>query len=727
MEQIHLNLSGNALLFILLLIGLAGLTWFVYRYTVPPIANWFRRLLKLLRIAALVIIIFILFEPVLSLSWYKTDSPIVAVLLDHSASMSLTDEGQARSSRARAIIRSEQFQRIAKANRIEYYQFDHQLSPLDFSQLDSVRFDGNGTNISAALRRLKEKNVDRYMTAVVLVSDGINNLGENPANLADEFDIPVFPIGIGQPTEQRDVLVAKTTTNQITYANNQVPVEVSVRAFGFAGQKVEVQLWSQSELLDSKWVSIDRDPFETMVRLHYNPKEPGLQKYSIKIPGLNDELTLLNNQSSFYTQVLKSKLKLLLLAGAPDPDLKFIVRNLSADPNIEIDQWVVKKAPQFYQGEFPNDPNRLVGYDAIILQNYPVKNSSAQVMQTIKAALAAHQIPVMFFAGNGLDLSLLMSLQEYLPIASAGSSAEELLVIARLSGAGLHHPITRIVDDEFENQQYWQNLPPIYLSLTRTTLHPGSEVVLEMDLQQTLLRSSFVQPPPLVVARKLGQQKSIAFLGYGIWRWDLLMWGIGRSNETFNKLLSNSIRWLITREDTRPVRIFPTQTIFREGQAVTFNAEIYYEDYRPRDGVEVKVTIQGSERSFDFSLNGIGNGKYEGSLPALSAGDYSYRGAAIFNNRELGTDQGKFSVEPYSLEFLQTRRNDQLLQQLAMKTGGKFLTETDYDELPELLKFPVQKTLQSREIQLWNRLIWLIAAVALLGLEWLLRKRTGML
>ncbi|MDZ7375564.1 MAG: VWA domain-containing protein [candidate division KSB1 bacterium] len=712
---------------IILMVSLIGLTWFVYRYTVPPVPSWVRRLLKLLRIAALLILSFLLFEPVISLSWYKAESPIVAVLVDTSASMSLTDEGISRSARAQSIIRSELFQRVAKENHVEYYQFSHQFTPLDIEQMDSIKFDGNGTDISAALRQLKQKNVDRYLKAVVLVSDGINNLGENPASAADEFDIPIFPIGIGQPTEQRDVRIAKVTTNQITYAGTEVPVEVSVQAAGFSGQKIEIQLWIQTQVVDSKWLTIDHDLYETSVRLYFTPEQPGLQKYTIKIPALNDELTTLNNQNSFYTQVLKSKLKLLLVAGSPDPDLKFIVRNLSSDPNIQIEQWVVKKAPLFYQGDFPSDPNQLFGYDAIILLNYPVKNSSPYVLQTIKAALGARQIPLLLLAGNALDASLLLPLQDYLPVTFLSGGSEELLVMARLSMTGSSHPIARIVDDELENQQYWQNLPPIYLSAMRTKLHPGSEVILEVDPQQSLLRGNFPQPPPLIVARKLGQQKSLTFLGYGFWRWDLLMWGIGRSNETLNKLLSNSIRWLITKEDTKPVRIFPTQTIFREGQKVSFNAEVYYEDYRPRDGVEVKVFVRGGQRSFDFSLNGIGTGKYEGSLPALPAGDYSYRGTATFNNRELGTDQGNFSVEPYSQEFLQTKRNDRLLQQLALKTGGKFFTETDYDELVERLKFPVQRTLQSAEVQLWNRAIWLILAVVLLGLEWLLRKRAGML
>ena len=109
MEDIYLKLSGNVLLFLLALIALIGLSVFVYRRTIPPVPTWFRRILIALRILALIIILFILFEPILSLSWNRIEQPIIAVLMDASASMSLTDNEEIRSDKAQAVVESDVF------------------------------------------------------------------------------------------------------------------------------------------------------------------------------------------------------------------------------------------------------------------------------------------------------------------------------------------------------------------------------------------------------------------------------------------------------------------------------------------------------------------------------------------------------------------------------------------------------------------------------------------
>ncbi len=726
MEHLYIKLNGSIIIFILFFIFLIGLSIFVYRRTIPPVPNRLKKLLTALRIVSLLIILFILFEPILSLSWNRSEKPMIAVLLDNSASMFLTDDGKARSDRAKIVMKDELFDKIAKDKVVEFYQFSDRLTPLNLKQLDSVQFNHDGTDLTAALKSLKEKNIDRYLKGVVLVTDGINNLGENPARFVEDFDISIFPIAIGKAIEQKDVIVSKITSNQITYANNKVPVDVQIQVYGFPGKKIEVQLLKDSRLLDSKLVEAAQDLFETSVRLHFTPSEPGVQKYTVQIPTFDNELTSINNQKNFYTKVLKSKMKLLLLAGGPDPDFKFIKKNLEADPNIEIDYWIVKKNGQFYQGNFPDDINKLKQYDCIVLQNFPGKNSSSNVMALLKNVLESNQTPLLFVAGNGVDFQSLMPLKNFLPLAVPINQSQEMLIVPRLTNKGLLHPVTRIVDDEFENQQRWMNLPPIYLSILKAQLYPGSETLLEVDPDQTVIRG-MQEAAPVVIARKMGQQKSMAILGYGVWRWDLLMWGIGKSNEVFNKFLNNSIRWLITKEDSKPVRIYPDQEIYRNGQPVTFTGEVYYEDYRPMEGAEVKLKVRSQQKMYEILLNGIGEGKYEGVLQALPGGDYSYEGAATYNNREIGTDKGKFSVEDFSLEFLQTKMNESLLQQLALKTGGQCFTDSSFTSLAEILNFPVKKTLESTELQLWNKLVLLIAVIVFLAIEWFLRKRSGML
>lgn len=726
MENLNLKLHGNIFLFILSFIILMGFSIFVYRRTIPPVPNWFKKLLTALRIVSLLIILFILFEPILSLSWNRTEKPIVAVLLDNSASMSLTDDGEARSGKAKTVLNSDLFKKIFQDGEIEYYQFSDKLSDLSLAQLDSIKFNHDGTDIADALKTLKEKNIDRYLKAVVLISDGIDNLGENPARYVEDFDTPIFPIAIGKAIEQQDIVISKISSNQVTYANNKVPVDVTIQAIGFPGRKIEVQLLKDSELLDSKFIEIGKDLSEAKVRLYFTPKQPGFQKYHVQIPVQENELTAINNQKNFYTKVLKSKMKLLFLAGSPDPDFKFIKKNLAADPNIAIDFWVVRKNQQFYQGNFPDDMNTLKQYDCIILQSFPGKNVSPTFMTSLKKVLESNQTPLLFVAGNGVEYQSLLPLKEFLPFSVPLSQSQEILIIPRLTSRGLIHPVTRIVDDEFENQQKWREMPPIYLSLQRVQLFPGSETLLEVDPDQTLIRG-MKEPLPIVVTKKMGQLKSMAILGYGIWRWDLLSWGIGKSNEVFNRFLNNSIRWLITKEDSKLVRIYPDQEIYRNGQQVAFTGEVYYEDYRPMEGVEVKLTVRSKQKNYEISLVGIGEGKYEGALQALPGGDYSYQGIATYNNRDIGKDEGNFSVEDFSLEFLQTKMNESLLQQLALKSGGKFFTDSTYASLAETVNFPVKKTLESTEMQLWNKLLLLIAVIIFLSIEWFLRKRSGML
>ncbi|HEX9971660.1 MAG TPA: hypothetical protein VGD14_06280, partial [bacterium] len=75
----------------------------------------------------------------------------------------------------------------------------------------------------------------------------------------------------------------------------------------------------------------------------------------------------------------------------------------------------------------------------------------------------------------------------------------------------------------------------------------------------------------------------------------------------------------------------------------------------------------------------------------------------------------------------QTRMDETLLQQLALKTGGIFYTENNYANLDSVLNFPSRKIVESREFELWNRIILLIAVIIFLSIEWFIRKRSGML
>ena len=169
------------------------------------------------------------------------------------------------------------------------------------------------------------------------------------------------------------------------------------------------------------------------------------------------------------------------------------------------------------------------------------------------------------------------------------------------------------------------------------------------------------------------------------------MSGIGKDNTTFQKFLANCVRWLVTQEDSKRVRIRSDKDIYRSGEKITLTAETYYEDYRSLNGADVKVTIQGTTENFEVSLNSIDNGKYEGDFHVLAGGDYRYKGEAVYQNKKIGEDSGRFSVEEFSLEFLDTKMNETLLKQMALKSKGAYFTAEQISAIDSVLNFPDKK------------------------------------
>ena len=70
--------------------------------------------------------------------------------------------------------------------------------------------------------------------------------------------------------------------------------------------------------------------------------------------------------------------------------------------------------------------------------------------------------------------------------------------------------------------------------------------------------------------------------------------------------------------------------------------------------------------------------------------------------------------------------DEPLLKQLASKTGGAYLTIDDVAALPEKINALQHPILATEERDLWDTPLVLICVVALLGMEWFLRKRRGL-
>jgi len=195
--------------------------------------------------------------------------------------------------------------------------------------------------------------------------------------------------------------------------------------------------------------------------------------------------------------------------------------------------------------------------------------------------------------------------------------------------------------------------------------------------------------------------------------------------------LATGIRWLTTREDDRPVKTVTTRDMYTQGEPVEFVGQIYDAGATPVDNAQLTVTVQREGKELSMMLRPIGNGRYEGNIDGLAPGEYSYRAAAAIDGQALGEDRGKFSVGELDLEFLDTRMNVALLRQLAARTGGRYYRPDELNGLSSALStlpsFAAREVREVTTLELWNWRVMLGIIVFLFGVEWLIRKRSGML
>jgi hypothetical protein len=225
-------------------------------------------------------------------------------------------------------------------------------------------------------------------------------------------------------------------------------------------------------------------------------------------------------------------------------------------------------------------------------------------------------------------------------------------------------------------------------------------------------------------------------LGYGVYRWELINEGTRelrgeQKTDILSDFVENSLRWLATREEEKRVRIASSKQLYNLGETVRILAQVYDETYAPLSDAEVNVTIQGPDRNYPMSLAPVGNGRYEGTLANLPSGDYRFGGEATQGGKSIGSDAGRFTIGEIGLEFMQPSMNVELLRALAKRTGGSFYTSRDAGALPEAIAqskgFGPRSVESQNDFLLWNYPWVLAAAILAFALEWVIRKRSGML
>ncbi len=709
-----------------ILIGIlvaAGFTYWTYSHSHPKPRGSKKWLLILLRAATLTLIIALLAEPLLRSLFQEEINPLVTVLVDASSSMDVvTDSSFDIGSTFRDI--ETQLKASNDDIDVQFVTFGSSIDEIDASSISNP--DSNFSNrsqrtdISQALEEVRLRNQERNLQAVVLVSDGHYNSGSNPIYVSEKYPVPVHTLVLGDTLDRKDVKISSISTNNIAYLGRELPVRVSLLSDGYQSQTASITLRNDAGIQDDAQIRLPADQSELSIDLSFLPQSEGSQNLRVSITRFEGEASYRNNSMSTGVQVLSRKRKVLLVGGSPDPDLAAIRSMLSEIDDIELSTITQKDATSFYEKEAglidPKD------FDAIILCGFPSFLASNAMTAKINGALA-EKTPALFITTRSSNLeSLDRTYGEYLPARLKNPRTGFVEIGLQPSSSGLNHATFKI-DDLPEN--IWNMLPPLWASESLWEATPDAQTLATRNIRGIALDD------PIVVARSRNQVRSIALLAAGTWRWKTMPEDLDPIKHFWPDLLSNSIQWITTSEDDRPVRVKPVRQRFTNDEFVQFSGQVYDESLNPVSDASLELVLSGpDDEVYNHGMQVVGNGRYFVDIGRLQMGTYSFQANGKRNGAEIGKDQGRFSVGETAVEYRETSANAQIMRQIAFRSGGQSLNGSNQNSLGSRISAsnPLRNLVkeQDKEIELWRNYGFLAALIGLLSLEWFFRKRQGL-
>ena len=720
------SLTWILIAFILACILIYGLSRRLFTL-LSPAAAWG---LVGLRIAAAAVLLAILSEPVSRMLVERTESPGLAVLVDTSASMGLTDRLGARNEMLSSVLSGDVLKTLEARHPVHRYQFAEDLSPLPEGDIDSLSTDGAGTDIGGALSSLEGGYGAGSFGAAILVTDGNFTVGRDPLRVAEALELPLYTVGIGDTLGVRDISISHLTFNEVVYTGSNVPVEVVVRGRGYSSVRVPVSLREDGRILRSEEIALDGQEAERTVVFHIVPETEGIHRYEVSVPELEGEITARNNRRDFTVKALKSSLRVLYIEGAPRADMGFLRRTLEKDANLEVTSILFRPDGRTHPEPMPASRMDWFSYDLVILGSVdydrirPWAPYLVSFVEERGGGLIAFGGPNSFEMGGyaGTPLGNLMPFG----IAAAARGMTEASFVPVLTADGGTHPITRLDDDPAESERRWMELPPLPGMNQVGRAKPGATVLARHPTWRT--GNEFA---PVIAVHRYGPGSVLGIAAHGLWRWDLMMWGSGGTNAAYERFWNNAVRWITVRESSRRIRVVSDKLQYVDGESIRFDGQIYDEQYRPVESADLSVTVRPEQDEadafrLDLSSSGQGLGRYAGRLQFLPAGTYSFEATAALNGIPLGTDAGGFVVGEAGAEFERTRMNRKLLVQLADMTGGGFYVPSEIDRLADDISMDEVVVRETRTVSFWNHPAVLAVLVCLLTGEWLFRRYFGM-
>src|SRR5262245_16468830 len=572
-----LHLIGALPLWLIALIAVATAALLVYQFfglrqRLTPGQSVF---LTMLRACVYGVLLFYLFGPaLLDKKVSKLRRPLT-LLIDSSQSMGFPagakGAGTDKSAPSRLDLVKEKLeggkqpliQRLNRDYDLRIIRFGTSLEPIAPGGLASLRAQAPGSRLLELLQATARDSPAQ--SAIVVFSDGITN-GERKSLDGTPLPLPVFTVGVGDSEGFTDVRIAKLGAPEFAFRGREFKIELTLQASGMKGKSVPLFFNRGKNIVSTRTINIDADPFEQKITLSFTPKDLGTHGFSVSIPAQPGEQITQNNQKEFRVDVQRDKIRVLTLSGSPAWNYRFLRMAMKQDPLIELVSFVFLRTPtdsvdvpesQLSLIPFPIDDiflEELKNFDVIFFDDFSYRSYFNPVyLERVRDFVREGGGLAMFGGTRSFDSGGYgdSALREVLPVELDGKGTYQSLgaVNAVLTATGKAHPVTRLLPDPKTNEEAWSKMPAL-TGLNQVRSARGETLIAAGGNGST-------GGAPLLTIGRFGKGRTLALMSDDAWRWNFIAVGNKETPQNHLKLVRQAVRWLAQEPSSNKFRLVP--------------------------------------------------------------------------------------------------------------------------------------------------------------------------
>ncbi len=608
---------------------------------------------------------------------------------------------------------------------------------------------GQQSRLGEALHEVLTAYHQEPVAGVVILSDGQNNAGPGPeaaVALARENRVGLYPVGLGSAEQERRLQVAEFLVPPRAFPGDAYQVTAYLRGWGLQRTPVLAELLLRpagaapeaAKVVDSQQLTLPEDGDAVRVQFQQRPEEPGPVILTLRVRTLSGKPSEVQQEKTL--EVVDYKTRVLLFAGGPTREYRFLRNQLKRDPTMLVDvllqtaQEGISQEADRILDDFPATRPELYEYDCLVAFDPDWRQLSESQIELLQDWVAQEAGGLILVAGPiYMDIWVrsqtpaMKRLRNLMPVVFPQHfgllESEDFRrrdpAPLDFTPEGLTAPFVQLADTPEESHQVWASFAGVYGYYRVRGAKPAATVFCRVeDLSG--------EEGTVFLAGHFYGSGRVFYLGSGE-MWRIRSQGAEYFEAFWTKLIRHVSQGRLLRGSKRGVLLVEQDT-YQVGQTVSVRAQLKNPQHEPLQLPQVVLEIVRPDQKLQtLTLTPVEEmpGTYAGQFTVYLEGNYRLQ-LPVPESDEVLTWSIEATVP--DLERQNAQRNDPLLTQLAKQTQGRYLrpwtaavegSEPLWELLPDRRRTVI---LRGTPRTLWDNRWTLLGICGLLFLEWLIRR-----